>query len=218
MWFILYRRRGVDRARKLTGTLEKVLDVRIQQRLVGALVLLALVFLIVPVLLDGDGRLPEKITQIPPKPKRPDVSHIRVAEPARDILPALPDQPPEPIAAQPSGSAAEAPESDSGAAEASVSESDAAGDAQNNAAAAITGDAWSVQVASFRESDKAGRLRDELRGEGFNTYVNEVILSDGSLFTQVLVGPDTDIDEVRRLKEEIKTRMGLQGLVVRYQP
>lgn len=180
------------------------MDVRIQQRLVGALVLLALVFLIVPVVLDGDGRVPQKITQIPPKPKRPDVSHIRVAEPARDVLPPLPEQPPEP--AQPQSEAAD-------------------GSAQSKPS--VTGevvpvdagvDAWSVQVASFRETDKAARLRDQLRAEGFTTYVNEVILSDGTLFTQVLVGPETDMERIRQRKEEIKTRIGMPGLVVRYNP
>lgn len=158
------------------------MDVRIQQRLVGALVLLALVFLIAPVLLDGDGRIPEKITQIPPKPKRPDLSHIRVAEPAQDELPPLPDEPPEPV---------EAPAPSAGASDASQANENTEADASDSDAAspAIVGKAWSVQVASFKDSSKAAELRDELRGQGYKTYVNEVILSDGTLFTQVLVGP-----------------------------
>ncbi|HET8902958.1 MAG TPA: SPOR domain-containing protein [Saccharospirillum sp.] len=187
------------------------MDVRIQQRLVGALVLLALVFLIVPVVLDGDGRIPEKITQIPPKPKRPDVSHIRVAEPAADVLPTLPDPPAEtepepaeanPPATEPAADVAEAP--DTSADEAPVVEPGSR--------------AWSVQVASFRDSSKAAELRDELREQDYDTYVNEVLLSDGSVFTQVLVGPDGDLERVRRIQERILEQTGLQGLVVRYQP
>lgn len=189
-----------------------MLDVRIQQRLVGALVLLALVFLIVPVLLDGEGRIPEKITQIPPKPKRPDLSHIRVAEPAQDILPTLPDEPPAPVEV-PAEATAEAESSRE-----SSSSAENGAPATDSGQSAIVGKAWSVQVASFKDSAKAAELRDELRGKGYKTYVNEVILSDGTLFTQVLVGPDTELDAVRALKEEIKQSTGLQGLVVRYQP
>jgi DedD protein len=192
--------------------LEQGLDVRIQQRLVGALVILALVFLIVPVVLDGDGRIPEKITQIPPKPKRPDLSHIRVAEPVADVLPPLPEQPPE-------------PQSETGGPTTAVPESVPAepdtttvGETDDSAPEAPVGRAWSVQVASFRDSSKAAELRDQLREQDYDTYVNEVLLSDGSLFTQVLVGPNADLERMRRLQETIREETGLQGLVVRYQP
>jgi DedD protein len=185
---------------------EQGLDVRIQQRLVGALVILALVFLIVPVALDGNGRIPENITGIPPKPKRPDLSHIRVAEPVADVLPALPSEPPEPLT-EPEVAQATEP---------------TPYPASNNAGADAPdipeGRAWSVQVASFRDSSKAAELRDQLRGQSYPTYVNEVLLSDGSVFTQVLVGPNADIERVRQLQETIKQETGLQGLVVRYQP
>lgn len=191
------------------------MDVRIQQRLVGALVILALVFLVAPVVLDGDGRLPEKITQIPPKPKRPDVSHIRVAEPSQDVLPELPDQPPESVPAEP---ASTEPALNVAAQTYPTESAEPAPVEPQPQPQPTVGDAWSVQVASFSESAKAARLRDRLREEGFSTYVNEVILSDGTLFTQVLVGPETDMDRVRARKEEIKTRIGMQGLVVRYKP
>ncbi|PTY36438.1 hypothetical protein BGP77_03830 [Saccharospirillum sp. MSK14-1] len=195
------------------------MDVRIQQRLVGGLVILALIFLIAPVVLDGEGRLPEKITQIPPKPKRPDLSHLQiepVTDSAVDISP-LPDEAPQPavsVTETPSAVAAEAAvESPSSASTESPVEPE-----QPSVVVAPGERAWSVQVASFRDSAKAAALRDQLRDEGFQTYVNEVILSDGTLFTQVLVGPETDMDSVQALKAEIKQKVELQGLVVRYEP
>jgi DedD protein len=75
-----------------------------------------------------------------------------------------------------------------------------------------------VQVASFRDGSKASELRDRLRAEGFVAYVNEVMLSDGSLFTQVLVGPEPEIEAARARQSEIQSTIGEQGLVVRYQP
>ena len=186
--------------------MELGLDVRIQQRLVGGLVILALLFLIAPVVLDGEGRLPEKITQIPPKPKQPDLSHLQI-EPVSDTdsLPEAPQEAPAPAVSVAENSSADT---------AATAEPEAA-----EAPAVAAGErAWSVQVASFRDSAKAAALRDQLREAGFKTYVNEVTLSDGSLFTQVLVGPETDMDSVQARKAEIKQQVDLQGLVVRYEP
>ncbi|MHA7878479.1 MAG: SPOR domain-containing protein [Saccharospirillum sp.] len=187
------------------------MDIRIRQRLVGALVVLSLVFLIIPVVLDGDGRIPEKITQIPPKPKRPDLSHIRVAEPAQDQLAPLPSVA-EAEPGQPSTAESEpAVEAQSTPSTASPENSPAGTEANPTRA-------WSVQVASFRDGSKASELRDRLRAEGFVAYVNEVMLSDGSLFTQVLVGPEPEIESARARQREIQSSIGEQGLVVRYQP
>lgn len=195
------------------------MDVRIQQRLVGGLVILALIFLIAPVVLDGEGRLPEKITQIPPKPKRPDLSHLQI-EPVTDStveVAALPDEPPLPAVSvvEPEAEARPTPAE---APSAEAADEPAPQPEQPSVAVAPGERAWSVQVASFRDSAKAAALRDQLRDQGFQTYVNEVILSDGTLFTQVLVGPETDIDSVQALKAEIKQKVELQGLVVRYEP
>ncbi|WP_157954326.1 SPOR domain-containing protein [Saccharospirillum mangrovi] len=196
------------------------MDVRIQQRLVGGLVILALIFLIAPVVLDGEGRLPEKITQIPPKPKRPDLSHLNI-EPVNpeSTTDTLPQTPPAPVVSvvetQPQQPVAATPEPQTPVTAATPTPT---ASPEQRAAVAAGERAWSVQVASFRDSAKAAALRDQLREAGFTTYVNEVILSDGSLFTQVLVGPETDMDAVQALKSDIKEKVALQGLVVRYEP
>lgn len=186
------------------------MNIQIRQRLVGALVLLSLVFLIIPVVLDGDGRIPEKITQIPPKPKRPDLSHIRAAEPAQDQLKPLPTAAEvdlEPAAESHAEVSTPPEEASEPAAEVAVESTD------DNASRA-----WSVQVGSFRDSGKAAELRDKLRAEGFASYTNEVLISDGSLFTQVLVGPEPEMEAARARQSEIRARIGEQGLVVRFQP
>ncbi|WP_320824692.1 SPOR domain-containing protein [Reinekea sp.] len=75
---------------------------------------------------------------------------------------------------------------------------------------------WSVQVASFREVGKANVLRDRLRAEQFETYVREKLLSDGTLFTQVFVGPVPNRQVADRLNGLVMTKFSLQGLIVRY--
>lgn len=166
----------------------------LQQRLVGILVLAAFVLLIAPVLLDAEGRIPEKITNIPPQPKRPDLSHIRTVEPDQALSNPLPDADDaefvitaDPVAEQPSVAAAEP----------SV-------------------ELWSVQIASFRDPAKATRFRDRLRDSEYQVYVREKLLSDGTVFTQVFVGPLTEKSDASALKDVLKQEFGEQGLVVRY--
>lgn len=168
----------------------------LQQRLVGILVLAAFVLLIAPVLLDGEGRIPEKITNIPPQPKRPDLTHIRTVEPDQTELAPLPD--------------AEAPEFVIQADTPADNEPDAEPSAEQPVAL------WSVQIASFRDPSKATVFRDRLRAADYQVYVREKLLSDGSVFTQVFVGPLTEKADANALKTVLKQEFGEQGLVVRY--
>lgn len=171
------------------------MEQKLQQRLVGIFVLAAFVLLIAPVLLDAEGRIPEKITNIPPQPKRPDLSHIRTVEPEEDLVEELPS----------SGEIEFVIEANN---EAAIIADD------NPQIAAI--EMWSVQVASFRDAKKATAFRDQLRTQGYEVYVREKLLSDGSLFTQVFAGPVKEKSEANDLKSKIKTDVGEQGLVVRY--
>jgi len=181
------------------------LERKLQQRLVGILVLAAFVLLIAPVLLDAEGRIPEQITHIPPQPKKPDMSHLSLlalaveptAEPKMEVraeLTANEPQRAEPDAVLPVVVTTSAP-------------------AVNTAPASRL---WSVQVASFREIGKANALRDRLRAEQFETYVREKLLSDGTIFTQVFVGPVPNKKVADRLNVLVKTKFSLQGLIVRY--
>lgn len=166
----------------------------LQQRLVGIFVLAAFVLLIAPVLLDGEGRIPEKITSIPPQPKRPDLSHIRTVEPENEIV---------------------APLDEAGSADFIIEANDTVDTGvQEDGEAAV--DLWSVQIASFRDVEKATAFRDRLRSSDYQVYVREKLLSDSSVFTQVFVGPLTDKAEANTLKSALKDQFGEQGLVVRY--
>jgi len=177
------------------------LERKLQQRLVGILVLAAFVLLIAPVLLDAEGRIPEQITHIPPQPKKPDMSHLSVREapveaPVEAIM--------EPVAAQ-------LPSVELDAVSVPVDTSPVP------VVITVPGSRlWSVQVASFREVGKANALRDRLRAEQFETYVREKLLSDGTLFTQVFVGPVPTKNVADRLNGLVKTKFNLQGLIVRY--
>ncbi|WP_287439466.1 SPOR domain-containing protein [Reinekea sp.] len=176
---------------------------KLQQRVVGILVLAAAVLLIAPVLFDAEGRIPVQITQIPPKPKVPDLSNLPSPESAFEtrveagdaLVATEPVEAAQPVVAEPPASAPIAVPASSSATQSRL---------------------WSVQVASFREIDKANVLRDQLRAAEFETYIRKKLLSDGTIFTQVFVGPVPTKQVADRLNGLVKTKFSLQGLIVRY--
>ena len=176
---------------------------KLQQRVVGILVLAAVVLLIAPVLFDAEGRIPVQITQIPPKPKVPDLSNLPSPVSAFETRVEADDAPvatepveaAQPVVAEPPASAPIAVSAPSSASQSRL---------------------WSVQVASFREVDKANVLRDQLRAAEFETYIRKKLLSDGTIFTQVFVGPVPTKQVADRLNGLVKTKFSLQGLIVRY--
>ena len=169
------------------------MDRKLQQRLVGTLVLACFVLLIAPVLLDADGRIPEKITNIPPQPKRPDLSHIKIVENNEPALESLPSPTEVEFVIQ-------AQQEVATSAESTIPEQQL----------------WSIQVASFRDAKKASEFTAVLREAKLDAYVREKLLSDGSIFTQVFIGPLASKEEAVEIKLVIKDKFGEQGLVVKY--
>jgi DedD protein len=181
-------------------------EVSIKRRLVGAMVLVVFAIIILPVLFDGDGRVPvSDLPNMPPVIKKPDVSSLRVDLPVEARMPK--EQP-----AEQASDKAEQPEPVSDA------PAEATGiDAEGNPRA------WSLQIASFKSSENAARLRDELRTMGYRAYHQESQLSDGSLLTQVMVGPEQVYDKILELRSTLQgdlKSLGVNGppLVVKYQP
>lgn len=70
---------------------------------------------------------------------------------------------------------------------------------------------WAVQVGSFGEPANAERLEGELREQGFNAYRRA---RDNDL-TTVYVGPYDSSEAGERAMGELKSRANLQGLLVR---
>ncbi len=169
------------------------MDRKLQQRLVGTLVLACFVLLIAPVLFDADGRIPEKITNIPPLPKRPDLSHIKIVENNSPVVESLVSVDEVEYVIEPQ-----------------VDKVEPAAESVSHKVL------WSIQIASFRDPKKASEFKVRLREAKFDVYVREKLLSDGSLFTQVFVGPVTTKDEAIQIKDAVKTQFGEQGLVVKY--
>ena len=75
----------------------------------------------------------------------------------------------------------------------------------------MSGGEWAVQVGSFGQQANVERLLNQLRDEGFSAYSRP----RGNDLTTVYVGPFASSEAGERAVGEVKTRVNLQGLLVR---
>jgi DedD protein len=174
----------------------KPLDDGLKQRLVGALVLLALAVIFLPVLFDRDPMAPvERASQIPPAPE---VITVTI-DPPQELDP--PETAPEPetmYVPEEANEVSEAPE-------------------PPGLAADGTPKAWVLQVASFREKDLAENLRTKLAQLNYEAYTRVVAYKNGMVH-RVYVGPKLDKNSLLQQKGTIERDLGLQTLVLPFTP
>ncbi|WP_160015292.1 SPOR domain-containing protein [Pseudomonas sp. 8BK] len=194
-----------------------LLDKGLKQRMVGALVLLALAVIFLPMLLsreDESQRVQVDAPAMPVAPEIPDVELQPVAVPEPQLLPDEPIgsevaqglEPKEPaVNEQPAAptTPAAAPEPVAKPPQPAPSKLDA-----NSLPIS-----WSVQLASLSSSDGAQKLQKTLRSQGYNAYIRTV---DG--MNRVFVGPLIERAEADRLRDQLNRQHKLNGFVVRFQP
>ena len=78
---------------------------------------------------------------------------------------------------------------------------------------AEAGAAWAVQLASFGDRANAVALRDRLREDGYAALLSET-KQGGERITRVAVGPMLDRAEAERLQVALSDRYGLRAIVV----
>lgn len=176
------------------------MDDRIRQRLVGAIVLVALGVIFLPMLFDTPNRgwLGEDRPLMP----EPPAALKQLGEAVQSPLP-----PPE--------STAQAQENKPGHTPAPVASVPAPSRAPRAPAPDPELAAWAVQVGSFTSKENAMRLRDTLRKLGFRAYT-EALEEDGKQVTRVRVGPELDEERARKRLAELKAKAKLEGIVVRH--
>jgi cell division septation protein DedD len=72
---------------------------------------------------------------------------------------------------------------------------------------------WAVQLAAMSNRADALALRDKLRANGFDGFVDSV-QAGGKQLWRVRAGPQTQRTDAQRLRDQIKTRLGIDGNVV----
>ena len=72
---------------------------------------------------------------------------------------------------------------------------------------------WAVQVAAMSSEPDANALRDKLRANGFDGFVDSVSVGSKRLW-RVRAGPQADADAAAHLRDQIQSKLKLSGIVV----
>ncbi len=201
---------------------------KLKQRIVGALVLIALAVIFLPMLLKQEDPARKVVVEAPPMPAIPEqpqypVTEVAVPEPVLDDewdgaviteqSPSIDSASTAPAAVVPAPAVAVVTQPVKPAVTQPVSKKPeqpviALGIDKNNLPVS-----WSVQLASLTNKANAEALRDTYRNKQYNAYVRS---SDG--VHRVLIGPLIREAEAQAMCKGLKTREKQECFVVRYQP
>lgn len=201
-----------------------VAESKLKQRIVGAIVLVALAVIFLPMLFKQEDSVREVVVQAPPMPDIPAAPQFPVAEVAVPE-PVLDDSWDEPLITATPVQAESLPDTSvpvkpivdaqsiSTQAAASLKpqpepQPAAPGIDQNNLPVS-----WSVQLASLTNKDNAQALRDSYRNKQYNAYVRS---ANGT--HRVFIGPLVKQTEAQAMCKRLKSREGQDCFVVRYEP
>ena len=74
---------------------------------------------------------------------------------------------------------------------------------------------WVVQIGSFSNKKNAEKLNLRAKDAGFRSFINP-ITQNNKIMHQVCLGPEYDEVDANKLREEIKDKMELNGIVKKY--
>lgn len=196
------------------------MDVLLKQRLVGAIVLVALGVIFVPLILEGPSQTLVPEMEPLPEPEDQAISAPLEAFPAPDAIPAEPDT--SVILADPQAAAgSEAPAKSAKPAQ-PVAEPEPEPEPvvpepepENKPVQSGPLGSWVVQMGSFSSEQNALRLRDKLRKNGFTTQVEKARI-DGKPRFRVRVGPFLERAEAEQSRKQIQDKLTLKGRVLSY--
>ncbi|KJZ65271.1 SPOR domain-containing protein [Pseudomonas fluorescens] len=214
-----------------------LLDKAYKQRMVGALVLVALAVIFLPMLFSRQDEQRQVTVEAPAAPQAPAVPQVQVEPvvvPEPQALPQEPVPSDDEIAQQEAPStpvAASVPVAPAPAAKpvapapAPVNKPTVAPSqpitaapgkpdtTQSRVDANGLSVSWSVQLASLSSRASAESLQKSLRSQGYNAYIRT---ADGK--NRVFVGPLIERAEADRLRDLLSRQQNLKGFVVRFQP
>jgi DedD protein len=211
-----------------------LLDNVFKQRMVGALVLIAVAVIFLPMLFTRQDETRQVQVEAPSAPQAPVAAQVQVQPvpvPEQQMLPEEPvvEEQAAPSAQPPSMPIAPAPATQTAPSVATAPSAAKPAPAPAPAAPApapapkpVTpagvdanglSVSWSVQLASMSNRANADNLQKTLRAQGYNAYIRTA----GGV-NRVFVGPLIERAEADRLRDQINKQQKLKGIVVRFQP
>lgn len=201
------------------------MELKLKQRLVGAIVLVALAVIFIPVILEGPSdEWAPRSHSIPVPPLIDYKADMEApgpdAEPAgagEETIPAAPDGATETVMQQPVPEPVPEPSVEDAAAPAPapVTEQTPVPAAASRPAQQTSAPAggWYVQVGSFGQQMNANGLRDRLGKAGYPVRLEETGTDKGTVY-RVLVGPEKQRAPAERLRDRLANEQKLKGIVV----
>lgn len=208
----------------------KVMDDGLKQRLIGAVVLLAIAVIFIPVLFDRNTITPVDTTsQVPPMPQIA-IEPIPVAEPPvvvspapepetmlipEEVLEADSSQQVEKVASNIQNDTQEGDRVEQSAAVHTATKQPQSAKPSLNAAGVPNG--WLLQVISYSEESKAKSFRDRLVAKNYPAFMRKANTSKGTHY-RVFIGPKLDRAEILKIKTEVDKAFNLKTWVVNMTP
>ena len=198
------------------------MDQMLKQRLIGAIVIIALAVIFIPMILEGpDDELSPRTQDMPPPPTIDYQTEVELAvpeeasEPAESLADTTTEQEVSAI-----------PESPTSQPEAVIKETEASAKPvepavakpaspaiSSRATTSITQGGWILQVGSFSQQANALSLRDRLKKSGYQASVKDVKAAGGTIH-RVLVGPVTDRPAAEKLRNKLASEQKLTAMVL----
>ena len=209
------------------------METNLKQRLIGAVVIIALAVIFVPMLFDGSGRkessmVEEELSLAPPKfnfeSQLPDAEQLEslpaaekdpvpqavtadpVSEPTPVSVPAgKPDKAEKPVVQESKPEPEPEPQPEPVKPTASQIES------------VPSLGAWAVQVAAFEEKSTALALQKKLTDGKFSAFT-EKLEKGGKVLYRVKAGPELKRENAHQLRAKIEKELGIKGAFVTPHP
>jgi DedD protein len=179
-------------------------------RIVGAIVLVALVVIFVPMILSGREPPPE-LKGAREAPPRAEIAETRmVVTPIADE--AEPKESSEAAQVTPPAESKPAPEAEPVAPVEKPAVAKKPEPAPAKPAAVKIEDGWMVQVGTFSNTENATRLRDRLKSLGHSVHADSVTVG-GKKAMRLRVGPFADRARADRAQAQIRKETGVAGVV-----
>ncbi len=178
------------------------MDRALQERVIGAIVLVVVAVLVVPVFLDGPANDTEVVSEVVTLPGQSDQEGMtQTVVLNRDRKEPVPSSEPAPVEKKPEPKKTERQQVTKEAVLASL-----IADSKPEIAAESSTGMWAVQLGSFLNQGNAERLAADLRKQGYAAFLSRLDTGSSALH-RVRIGPQKDRDSA----EAVAAQLGNSG-------
>ena len=199
------------------------MEIKKKQRLIGALVLLAVVAVLLPFLFQNPHPTAD-LSLLETMPTAPPESSLRLDLPM-ELDSTIEYKPPSPMPTEPKPESlavkvepkAVLPTAAPIAPQKSVPEKKSiTGTVMSHLSDSLP-QAWTLQVATFIQPANAEKLVQQLRAKGWDVY-SRPMRADRKSVTRVFIGPEINYDKIKRAQQQVEKQFHFSGIVLRYHP